>query len=110
MYRSILNDVKKMLGPDNDTVFDEELIMFINNELETLSQVGACPKGSCITSNLNTWSDIFDDQGIVSKAKAFIFYEVKLSFDPPQSSFAIESFKKKADEALWRINHDADFE
>lgn len=110
MQRSILSDIKKLVAPDTGDEFNDELVMHINDAIETLVQNGACPKGSHIDGNSETWSDIFADRGIVSKAKAFIYFEVRLSFDPPPSSYAIESLRKKSAEALWRINHDADYE
>lgn len=101
---SILLDIKKMLGPDTDDVFDQEIIIHINAALATLAQVGACPEGSMIINDQEQWEDIFTIPDAAAKAKPFIYYKTRLGFDPPQSSYAIESMKALADEELWRIN------
>ncbi len=99
-----------MLGPDLDPTFDTEIMIHINAALTTLAQVGACAKGSLIMDENATWGSIFPTQGIMSKARTYIYYRVRLGFDPPQSSYAIENMNKLADEELWRINHYTDYE
>lgn len=100
----ILSDIKKMLGPDTDDVFDDEITIHINAALSTLAQIGACPEGSMIVGNSTQWEDVFENPDAASKAKTYIYYKTRLGFDPPQSSYAIESMKALADEELWRIN------
>ena len=110
MNTSILDSIKKLLGPESDDSFDQDIIIHINSALVTLAQNGACEKNSAITGSEETWSDVFPSQDIASKAKTYIYYKVRLGFDPPQSSFAIESMKALAEEELWRINSDADYD
>jgi len=110
MSDSILETIRKMIGPDTNTEFDDDLIVHINAALATLAQVGACPKRSAITGDSDTWQDIFRDSEIADKARLYIYYKVRLGFDPPQSSFAAESMKTMAEEELWRINSDAEYD
>lgn len=110
MSASILETIKKMIGADVNDVFDEDIIIHINSALATLAQVGACPKGSMITGSTETWADIFGNPLIGAKVKTYIYYKVRLGFDPPQSSFAGESIKALAEEELWRINSEADYD
>ena len=100
---SILSDIKKMLGPDTDEVFDQEIIIHINAALATLAQIGACNEDAEITGT-ETWDDVFSNPAAAKKSKTYIYYKTRLGFDPPQSSYAIESMKALADEELWRIN------
>lgn len=100
---TILQDIKKLLGPENDDAFDQEILIHINSAVATLSQIGACAEGAEVTADTN-WSDIFESQAAANKSKLYIYYKTRLGFDPPQSSYAIESIKTLADEELWRIN------
>lgn len=36
--------------------------------------------------------------------QSYIFFEVRLMFDPPTTSFTIESYRKLADQLKWRLN------
>lgn len=110
MIDSIFDCIMSMLGPGIDGEFGPAVIAHINSALTSLAQVGACPKGSMITGASETWSDIFYTSAIATKARTYIYYKVRLGFDPPQNSFAIESMKALADEELWRINSDADYD
>ena len=100
---TILQDIKKLLGPENDDVFDSEILIHINSAVATLSQIGACIEDAEVTADTN-WSDIFESKAAANKSKLYIYYKTRLGFDPPQSSYAIESIKTLADEELWRIN------
>ena len=110
MSDNILETIRKMIGAGIDKEFDDDLIVHINSALGTLAQVGACPKGSAITDGSESWQDLFQDSQIAAKAKTYIYYKVRLGFDPPQSSFAAESIKTMAEEELWRINSDAEYD
>lgn len=104
---SILNSVKKMLGIAEDyTHFDPELIMYINGELMHLNQIGV---GSgnvfTITDSTDTWEDfIGEDITQLPLIKPFIAGRVKLIFDPPQSSSAVQALNDQMKEYEWRLN------
>lgn len=102
---SILNSIKKALGPDTSyTVFDPELIMFINTTIAALYQLGASSDSLFeITDENDKWSDYITDTNMLSFVKTYMYAKVKLIFDPPQSSAAVEALNKIASEQEWRI-------
>lgn len=104
---SILNSVKKMLGIAEDyTHFDPELIMYINGELMHLNQLGV---GSStvftISDSDTTWEDYLGpDVNQLPIVKPFVAGRVKLIFDPPQTSAAIQALTDQMKEYEWRLN------
>lgn len=115
MTNSILLSIKRMLGYDVEydpaNPFDLEIVMHINAQLATLRQVGVGPKnGFRISSDSETWTDFLSGQydEFNEMAKEFVWAKVKLAFDPPANSSAIESLKSLADEDLWRAREKAE--
>lgn len=113
MDNSILATIKKMLGGNmesDDTAFDSELLVFINASISILFDIGFKPAdGFFVNGYEETWNElIFDDEnfGII---KTFIFTTVKLLFDPPISSAALDSLKRINDELQWRIYSRSNF-
>lgn len=106
MEDSILNSIKKALGPDDsDTVFDSDLIMFINSVFSILFQLGVGPKDAPyrITGVQNVWSEFLDEDQL-DMVRTYVFMKVKLVFDPPASSFVLASYKEQIQEFEWRAN------
>lgn len=105
MNDSILQSTKKALGLGSDyDAFDEDIIMFINSALATLTQVGYGPReGFMIEGEEETWSDL-DVEKKDLFVKHYVYTEVRIAFDPPQNSATLEAVKKKNEELLWRIN------
>lgn len=106
--RSILNTIKKALGLDPSyDVFDTDLVMHINSTFATLSQLGVGPEeGFSIEDDSATWQDFL---GLVETnkllfVKSYMYLKVRLLFDPPTTSFAIDAMKKNAEEYEWRLN------
>ena len=104
MNDSILESIKKMLGiyPE-DTAFDDELIMHINNAIADLNDVGASMEDFAITSNTETWGDYVNSEKLASQARQYVYCKVKIIFDPPANSFTVTEFEKAKDEAQWRF-------
>ena len=102
---SILTSIKKMLGITEEyTHFDQELIMYINSAFTILNQLGVGPANPFfITDKNDTWDDFITD-GSLEAVKTYVYYRVKTSFDPPTSSFVLDSIKKQMDELEWRMN------
>lgn len=108
---SILTDVKKMIGIDeNYTQFDTDLIIHINSVLLILSQLGVGPpEGFMIEDKTSKWSDfIVNKYNRLSTVKSFTAMKVKLLFDPPLSSSVMESANRIISEFEWRIMIEAD--
>lgn len=116
---SILNSVKKYLGPDAEvTVFDPDLIMQINSAMATLEQLGIeTAEPFFITDDTETWDDYFsqvitETDGYTTNItplnkmwiKSYIYASVRIAFDPPSSSFALQALKEIRDELTWRIS------
>lgn len=110
---SILTSIKKMLGyEEDDTGYDDELIMHINSVLMDLQQLGVGPSaGFEIEDDTALWEDFITDMKKFSGVKTYIFMRVKLIFDSStMSSALIESYSKQCDRFEWRLNHAAEFE
>lgn len=102
---SILISIKKLLGIDEYCDhFDSDVIMHINSALVVLNQLGVGKPGFMVTSNVETWSDLLGGSLELEFVKTYVFMKVKLIFDPPQSSAAIESMNRLISELEWRIN------
>jgi hypothetical protein len=103
---SILTSIKKLLGIDATyTAFDTDILIHINTYFSVLNQVGGTPvAGFSISSADQTWEDFIGDVKNVEMVKTYIYLRVRLVFDPPATSFAIDAMKKVADELEWRLN------
>ena len=103
---SILNSVKKLLGIEADySHFDPDIIMHINSVFSILTQMGVGPAtGFMISGNTETWSDfIAEDFALYSMVKTYVYLKVRLMFDPPISSAAIEAINRQISELEWRL-------
>lgn len=105
--RSILNTTKKALGLDPEySAFDSDVLLHINGVFFTLNQLGVGPvDGFSIDDDTTTWVDYLGDYDKnLNAVKAYVFLRVRLLFDPPTTSFAIDSMKKQGEELEWRLN------
>ena len=105
MGESILTSTKKLLGiEDNDTSFDLDVLIHINTALAILNQLGVGPnEGILVTDKSTLWEAVLADNKFLVPAKSYVFLKVKLLFDPPLSSAAIESMNKLIAEFEWRL-------
>ena len=112
MNDSILETIKKLLGAENITEFDDNLRIFINGAINTLTENGVGdPKGFRITNANEPWSDFItnDNPVLFELCKEYIYLRTKLLFDPSSmSSYATEAIKEQLQEDLWRIREQAD--
>ncbi len=102
---SISEDVKKLLGISSvDTHFDDELIIYINSSITHLSQLGVSTIDNKIVTTVDTtWEELFLDSYIVAGVKTYIYFKVRLMFDPPTSAFVLTSIENQIREYEWRI-------
>lgn len=113
MEESILDTVKKnILSYDpSSTDFDEELLVHINGLFLELNQIGAGPEnGFSIKDGSATWNEfktpnLTDEENnlILTSIKQYIILNCKLTFDTPESSTVIDSYKAVIDKHLNRI-------
>lgn len=110
MEESILDSIKKLLGPTTShTYFDPDIILHINSALAMLVQMGVGPKGGFrITGSDETWSEFLDDEIRLDMAMGYVYLKVKLIFDPPTASAAIASMERQIAEYEWRSYIEAD--
>lgn len=104
---SILTSIKKLLGITEDyTHFDADIIMHINSALMILTQLGVGPpEGFTISDDLAIWDDFLgEDNRQLELVKSYVYLKVKLLFDPPISSAAIDAIKFQISEYEWRLN------
>jgi len=104
---SILKSIRKLIGPEDDyTHFDPDIVIHINAAINRLFQLGVTgAKGFRVTSDAETWGDLFgSDEEVIDMCKTFIYYKVKMGFDPPTSSIAAEAYKSEIDKLEWLIN------
>ena len=107
---SILDTIKKLLGPDQSyNYFDQDIIIHINTAIMNLTDIGVGPKeGFSIKSSKEVWSDFIKDIKQFEAVKTYIYLKVKLIFDPPLSSSVIEIYNKQINELEWRLNSRVD--
>lgn len=106
---SILTSIKKLLGIAEDyTYFDADIIMYINSALMILNQLGVGTSGFAIKDSADTWTDFIPDGRDLGLVKTYVYFKVKLAFDPPLSSAVIESVNNQLNELEWRINVEVD--
>lgn len=107
MDGSILEDIRKMIGPSADYEgFDTDLITHINTTFTTLYQLGVGADNSKafqITGASEQWSDFTGDDSRRNAVKSYIYIKTRLVFDYPSNSFVGEALKQQADELEYRL-------
>ena len=102
---SVLTSVKKLLGIDEGyTHFDADIVMHINSVFSILTQMGVGPaNGFSITGKDEGWSDFISGGAVLPLVKSYVGLKVRLLFDPPLSSAAVESMNRQISEFEWRL-------
>lgn len=112
MENRILVSVKKLLGiAETYTDFDIDILTHINTVFTTLNQLGIGPDaGFMIEDDTATWdtylvkaSDGTPDL-LLNNVKTYMFMRVRLMFDPPTTSYLVDSWEKQVKELEWRLN------
>lgn len=106
MSESILNSTKKILGIDADyTVYDLDVMTFINSAFGTLHQLGIGPvDGFAIIDASSEWVDFLGADKRLNAVKQYVFLKVKLMFDPPDTGYLVSAYEKQILEHEWRLN------
>lgn len=105
MEESILKSVRQKLGPSGAyDVFDPQLVDFINMAFGRLHQLGIGPKERfSIVDDTATWSDFGPDDEM-KEVRTYVYLQVRLLFDPPQSSTIMSAYNDKIRELEWELN------
>lgn len=106
MADSVLDSVKTALGlPLGDTSFDAELTLHINSVFSDLNQLGVGPlEGFSIGDKTSTWDEFIGTDTRMNNVKTYMYLRVKMLFDPPITSFALDAMDKQIQKLEWRIN------
>ena len=110
MDYSILTSIKKLLGiAEEDTSFDQDIIMHINTVFAILAQLGVGPEGGfSIEDDSSIWEDYLGNATNLELVKSYIYMKVRSMFDPPTSSILADAMNKNISELEWRINTTVD--
>ncbi len=102
---SILTSTKRLLGiEDGYDHFDPEIVMYINAVFQTLDELGVGTPNFRITGKTENWDEFLtDDSKQLEAVKTYIWLRTRLMFDPPQNSFAVQSFDDQRKELEWRL-------
>lgn len=108
MEESILDSVKLSLGiPVEYEHFDQQIMLHLNTVMAILPQLGVGPEeGFFVQDDQTTWGDLIGDTELAYKllyVKSYVCLRVRLLFDPPSSSGAIDAMERQMRELEWRI-------
>ena len=105
MSDSVLSSTKQMLGiSPEDTSFDVNVVMSINTALTILMDLGLTEvEDQIVTSDKMTWDELLGGRTDIEYVKTYIYQKVKLIFDPPTSTAAIDAMQRSISELEWRI-------
>ena len=105
MSDSVLSSTKQMLGiSPEDTSFDVNVIMSINTALTILMDLGLTEvEDQIVTGDKMTWDELLGGRTDIEYVKTYIYQKVKLIFDPPTSTAAIDAMQRSISELEWRI-------
>ena len=95
---TIMEDTKTYLGlSENDTGFDHEIADAIDNALATATQLNR------EVGTVQSHDDAYPATPLGRILRQYVNYSVRLTFDPPQTSFAIKAVESLKQEAEWRL-------
>jgi hypothetical protein len=105
---TILESIKKQIGivPDYDA-FDDQLLMDINAAFATLHQLGVGPEEGFLVEADTDWDEYISTERL-SFIKSYVSMKVRVMFDPPTSSFALDALNKQIAEYEWRITSEVE--
>ena len=102
---SILTSIKQMLGIEEiATNFDAEIIMYINSVFFTLNQLGVGPAVCYVLSSKDqVWNEFLEGRVDLEAVKTYVYIKTRVIFDPPTSSYILDSLERLAIQHEWRL-------
>lgn len=95
---TIMADTKTYLGLSEDDVgFEREIADAIDNALATATQLNR------EVGTVQSHDDTYPATPLGRILRQYVNYSVRLTFDPPQTSFAIKAVESLKQEAEWRL-------
>lgn len=105
MEESILTSIKKLLGiPESYDAFDLDIIINVNTVFVILYELGIGDSAFSISDSTAVWGDFLKDAKNLELVKTYVYLKVRLMFDPPTSTAAIQAIKDLISELEFRIN------
>ena len=106
MEESILDSTKKILGLEATyTPFDLDVITHINAAFSILNQLGVGPEeGFSILDNQAVWADFVVPTNQLHLVKTYVYLKVRILFDPPSTSFLLDTYNNQIKEYEWRLS------
>lgn len=106
MEESILKSTKKILGLAPEyTPFDLDVITHINAAFSVLNQLGIGPEeGFFIEDENDMWDEYLIPPNQLHLVKTYVYLKVRMTFDPPTTSYLIEATNNQIKEYEWRLN------
>ena len=102
---SILDTIKLKLGITSDyNAFDTDIITCINSALRYANQLGVGNEGFRISDNTSKWNEFISEEENIDEVIDYIYLRVRILFDPPSSSYVLDSYKEAIKEMEWRMN------
>ena len=104
---SILTSVKVYCGiPENDSFFDDNLVIQINSVFSILRQIGCGPsEGYQIKGLEDSWDDFLQNEPEkLQIVKTYMAMRVRQIFDPPVNSTVLQAMERQIQEMEWRIS------
>ena len=105
MNDNILASVKKICNVlEDDTSFDQELILFINSALMVIMQEWhGMDHAFRLEDGTETWDDLLGEDTDYEGVKELIGLKVKLMFDPPTNSAVTQAMNDQIKDLEWRL-------
>ena len=105
MNDNILASIKKMNNVlEDDKSFDQDLILYINSALMVVMQEWhGMDHAFKLEDGTETWDEILGEDTDYEGLKELIGLKVRLMFDPPASSVAVEAIKAQIQDLEWRM-------
>lgn len=105
MNDNILASVKTICNvAEDDTSFDNDLILYINSALMVLMQEWhGMDHAFRVEDGTETWTDLLGEDTDYEGVKELIGLKVKLMFDPPTNSAVTQAMNDQIKDLEWRL-------
>lgn len=105
MNNNILASVKKINNvAEDDSSFDQELILYINSALMVIMQEWhGMDHAFRVEDGTETWNDLLGEDTDYEGVKELIGLKVKLMFDPPSNSAVLQAINDQIKDLEWRL-------
>lgn len=105
MNENILASIKKMNNVlEDDKSFDQDLILYINSALMVIMQEWhGMDHAFKLEDGTETWDELLGENTDYEGVKELIGLKVRLMFDPPASSVAVEAIQSQIKDLEWRM-------